>query len=145
MTKRAKVAMVGCLSMIVAAPVLGLVTCRYLIEQGRRELAEHPEKSITTWAEVEQAYFVQMDVSPEGVETEGDWEIYKGSVTNKGDKTVTYWKLAAKFSINGRVVDTGFVNSAERLGPGESKKWRLMHRDDGTVPTYQWEDLKLER
>lgn len=60
---------------------------------------------------------------------ERDWSYVRGTVGNHGQKTVTYWKLAARYKDKaGTVIDTDYTNSTETLGPGQSKSFEIMHR-----------------
>lgn len=59
----------------------------------------------------------------------GDFITIRGRVTNRGPKTVRYWKLALRYlDTKGAVVDTGMTNSGNRLGPGESEMFDTMQR-----------------
>lgn len=63
------------------------------------------------------------------LKSEREWVYVRGTVGNHGQKTVTYWKLAARFRDKaGVVIDTDYTNSAETLGPGQSKSFQIMHR-----------------
>ena len=62
-------------------------------------------------------------------EASGDYDYVRGSVKNSGDIPIRYFKVRAEFlDKKGRVVDTDYTNSGERLEPGQRKKFEIMHR-----------------
>lgn len=59
----------------------------------------------------------------------GNFGYVGGAVTNGGDRTVTYWKVAAKFyDKKGVIVDTNMTSSLEKLRPGETKSFEMTVR-----------------
>lgn len=58
-----------------------------------------------------------------------DWTYVRGSVKNEGATPITYFEVRAEYlNKKGEVVDTDYTNSTERLNPGASKKFEIMHR-----------------
>ena len=54
----------------------------------------------------------------------------KGRVRNDGGKTVSYFKVKALFKDEkGNVLDTDYTNSGDKLSPGMSKEFEIMHKD----------------
>lgn len=52
-----------------------------------------------------------------------------GSVENTGKTAVNYFEVRAEFlDENGKVVDTTYCNSAERVEPGAQKTFEMMHK-----------------
>lgn len=73
----------------------------------------------------------------------------RGTIKNNGDRTLNFWKVTVKFKDStGNVIDTavtagGFV---ERIKPGESKNFEIMHRFDQRFrdTTAEVEEVRLE-
>lgn len=58
-----------------------------------------------------------------------DWTYIRGSVKNEGTAPITYFEVRAEYlNKKGEVVDTDYTNSTERVNPGASKKFEIMHR-----------------
>lgn len=71
-----------------------------------------------------------------------DGYIYiNGSVTNKGNKIITYYKITVKyFDENNKVVHSNYTNSNERLYPNESREFEIMNKYNG----YKYSQLIAE-
>lgn len=72
--------------------------------------------------------------------TRNDYIYIKGTVTNTSStKTINYYEIEAKFiDRTGKVIDSDYTNDASSLGPGESRKFEIMHKR----PTY-YRTIKL--
>ena len=52
-----------------------------------------------------------------------------GSVKNIGTKPITYFEVTAEYSdANGKVIDTSYTNSNERINPGNEKRFEILHK-----------------
>jgi hypothetical protein len=73
-----------------------------------------------------------MEVNFHDVRTVRSYQYITGETKNKGTATVIYWEVAFRFfDANDQVIDTATLNNMlERLGPGDTKQWELMHRPD---------------
>jgi hypothetical protein len=145
---------IGCVTLILCAPILAYVGCVHLWNRAQMDAAVHPAPPITTWADREAAYPDHMTYTEGKVEYPAEgWITYNGTTTNKGQDTVMYWRLKVRFhpinapkdKVADMVVDVEHVASSERLAPGETKAWKLMHKDDGTFPMFSWETVRLVR
>jgi hypothetical protein len=60
---------------------------------------------------------------------ERQYSYIRGRVKNTGNRTVSYFKIAAHFyDENKNVIDTDYTNSGETLLPGMSKEFEIMHK-----------------
>lgn len=92
-------------------------------------------------------YRSSLTVTFNDVDVDHGWQTIRGAVTNNGNRTVTYWKVAVRFFDGAKaVVDTDSLARMERLGPGDTKQWELLHRDDKRVRnfTFAIEDAIVE-
>lgn len=60
----------------------------------------------------------------------GNYIYIKGTVTNTStSKTINYFEVEAKFyDSHGNVINSDWTNDGEELGPGESRKFEIMHK-----------------
>jgi hypothetical protein len=114
----------GVLAGIVVAGTCAVGGCLFLVSSAAVNVAKSQQEQA--------AYKDRVRVAANNWTRERDYCYVNGAVNNNGDRTVTYWKVTAKFTdASGAVIDTGYTNSAERLAPGESKTFRIMQRCDG--------------
>src|SRR6266536_207323 len=114
----------GVLAGIVVAGTCAVGGCVFLLGSAAVNVANSQQE--------QEAYKARMRVQDDNWRRDGDYCYVTGTVTNLGDRNVSYWKVTARFyDKSGAVIDTGWTNAAERLGPGESKKFRIMQRCDG--------------
>ena len=53
-----------------------------------------------------------------------------GSLKNVGSKTISYFEITAEYlSEDGKVLDTAYTNSLEKVRPGNEKRFEIMHKD----------------
>jgi hypothetical protein len=108
---------------------LVVVACALVACAPRPQTTTATTTSTTTLSAAD--YRKNLKLSSGDVRIERGFMYVTGSVTNRGQLTVTYWKAAVKFlDSTGRVIDTDYVNSPDTLGPDESKRWELMHKND---------------
>lgn len=70
----------------------------------------------------------------------GDYIYINGSVKNVGNKDVNYFEIGAEFiDSNNNIIDTDWTNNSGKLKPNSSKKFEIMHKNDGKI-----ENVKLE-
>ena len=61
-------------------------------------------------------------------EYENDYDYVRGSVKNASSRTVSYWKVTARFlDKKGNIIDSDYTNSGETLLPGAAKRFEIMH------------------
>ena len=65
----------------------------------------------------------------------GNYIYINGSVTNtSSSKIINYFEVEAKFyDSKGNVIDSDWTNDGEKLEPGESRKFEIMHKYDSSV------------
>jgi len=52
-----------------------------------------------------------------------------GSIKNIGTKTISYFAVTAEYlSDDGKVLDTSYTNSLEKIQPGNEKRFEIMHK-----------------
>jgi len=52
-----------------------------------------------------------------------------GSVKNIGTKAITYFEITVEYlDANGKVLDTAYTNSNERINPGNEKRFEILHK-----------------
>jgi hypothetical protein len=86
--------------------------------------------------QTQESYRDQLRVDLTGFARGDDHYTYvRGTVTNTGDKTVRYWKVMCRyrdgFLSTSPVIDTAYTNALETLRPGESKRFEIMHAQNG--------------
>jgi hypothetical protein len=114
----------GVLAGILVAGTCAVGGCLFLVGGAAVNVAKSQQE--------QEAFKSKVLVKADNWSRERDYCYVNGTVTNQGDRNVSYWKVTAKFyDKGGAVIDTGWTNAGERLGPGESKKFRIMQRCDG--------------
>lgn len=76
-----------------------------------------------------------------------NYSYIRGSVRNNGDKTVRYFKVKASFlNSSYDVIDSDITIETERLSPGESKEFEIMHPNNSSYYTIRVEvdEVRLE-
>jgi len=65
----------------------------------------------------------------------GNYIYINGSVTNtSSSKIINYFEVEAKFyDSKGNVIDSDWTNDGDKLEPGESRKFEIMHKYDSSV------------
>ena len=97
-------------------------------------------ESTTTTTTATLDYTKSLEVTFHDVDVERGYQHIRGAVTNNGSRTVTYWKVAVRFFDRaGAVIDKDYTNALERLGPGETKQFELMHREDKRIANFTFE------
>ena len=62
-------------------------------------------------------------------ERDGNYTYIRGRVKNTGNKTIRYFEVTAQYlDKNKNVLDTNYTNSGEKIRPGDSKEFEIMHR-----------------
>jgi hypothetical protein len=75
----------------------------------------------------------------------GNYEHITGSIVNHGIRPVRYWKVTAKFTRNGSIVDTAYTNGAQTILPGAAKRFSIMHENiPGTSASVEVDDVRFE-
>jgi hypothetical protein len=66
--------------------------------------------------------------------TGGSYSRVEGSVTNNGEKTITFWKVTLQYKdARESVLDSGTRLSFQTLRPGEAQKFEELHKDDPQI------------
>ncbi len=94
--------------------------CLFLVGYGSSKVRENQSRAMATTT-----------VLSTGWETSNGYDRVTGIVKNNGSRALTYWKVTVQFrDAAGSVIDTAFTNSLERVAPGDSKNFEILHKND---------------
>lgn len=101
-----------------------LGSCAQGVTRLAEEIVEEEHKQVG-----EYAYVKKVEIQPDWTwQIDGSYSYIRERVKNTGNRIVTYFKLSAAYlDDSGNVLDTAHTNSIQKLRPGWSKEFKIMH------------------